>query len=125
MDPIRLPDASRYLWLFFSFRGRLGRKLYFLAGLLLLVVQFGLLFRFMAVPEGTTESGVWALMFMVAAGVSVVSNIALAAKRIQDFDKPGFIAVVYIVAGFIMFLALCFIPGSDGPNRYGAASDGT
>jgi uncharacterized membrane protein YhaH (DUF805 family) len=111
------------VWLFLGFRGRLSRQPYFLAGLLLLAIQFSLLFRFMAVPEGTPESGLWAFVFMVVAILSVFSNIALTVKRLQDINRPGLLAVLYLIAGFVMWVFLCFVPGTDGPNRYGAETD--
>ncbi len=82
--------------LFLGFRGLPSRQPYFLAGLLLLVIQFFLLFRFMAVPEGTPESGFWAFAFMVAAVLSVFSNIALTVKRLQDINRPRLLAVLYL-----------------------------
>jgi len=116
-------SARQLLWLFFGFRGRLSRQPYFLAGLLLLIVQFFLLYRFMAVPEGTPESGFWAFAFMVAAILSVFSNISLAVKRLQDAGRPGLLAAIYIIAGFFMWVVLCFVPGTPGPNRYGAETN--
>jgi len=111
------------VWLFLGFKGRISRQPYFLAGLLLLVIQFFLLFRFMAVPEGTPESGFWAFAFMVAAVLSVFSNIALTVKRLQDMDRPGLLALVYFLAGFVMWVFLCFVPGTPGPNKYGSETN--
>lgn len=116
-------SAAQLVWLFFGFRGRVSRQPYFLAGLLLLVIQFFLLYRFMGEPEGSPESSFWALAFSVAAILSVISNLALAAKRLHDIDKPGLLAALYIVAGFVMWVFLCFFPGTEGPNRYGTQSN--
>jgi len=115
--------ARELVWLFLGFRGRLSRQPYFLAGLLLLVIQFFLLFRFMAVPEGTAESGFWAFAFMVAAVLSVIANIALTVKRLQDINRTGLLAVLYLLAGFVMWVFLCFVPGTEGPNRYGSETN--
>ena len=116
-------SARQLLWLFFGFRGRVSRQPYFLAGLLLLLIQFFLLYRFMAVPEGTPESSFWAFSFSVAAMLSVASNIALAVKRLHDADRPGLLAALYIIAGFVMWVFLCFYPGTPGPNRFGNQTD--
>lgn len=112
-----------YVWLFFGFSGRISRRSYFLSGLLLLIVQIFLLYRFTAVEEGTDASAFWAMMFTLAAIVSVISNIALTAKRLHDVDRPGWLAVLFLIAGFFMYVFLCFLPGSPGANRYGEATN--
>lgn len=116
-------SARQMLWLFLGFNGRVGQRAYFLAGLLLLIIQFFVFYRFLSAEEGSQESGFWAMLFMIAAVVSIISNLALAAKRLQDIDKPPMIALVYILAGFFMWLILCFVPGTPGPNQYGPGPD--
>lgn len=115
--------AQQILWLFFSFSGRVNRAAYALAGLLLLLTQFFLVYRIAMTPEDTPASSFWGGLFLVAAGVALVSNLALAAKRLHDLGKPGWISVVFIVAGVIMYLVLCFLPGDEGPNRYGRSTN--
>jgi len=115
--------ARELVWLFFGFSGRVSRKAYFLSGLLLFIIQVFLLYRFMAVPEDTTESSFWALAFTTVAIISVFSNIALTAKRLHDIDKPGWLAALFLVAGFFMYVFLCLVPGNPGPNQYGAATN--
>lgn len=118
-----MPDSSTYIWLFFRFTGRVGRVVYFLAGLLLAVVQAFFLYRFMQVPETSTAGQMWASLFWIAVIASVWSNVALGVKRLHDFDKPGIVAVsLFIpVISIVAFIALCLIPGDPGPNRYGPA----
>ena len=117
------PTLRDFVWLFFGFSGRLSQRSYFLAGLFLLVVQIFLLYRFMAVEEGTDASAFWAMAFTLAAIVSVASNIALTVKRLHDMDRPGWLAVLFLVAGFFMYVFLCFIPGTPGPNRFGQVTN--
>jgi uncharacterized membrane protein YhaH (DUF805 family) len=121
LDRIPLPDSSTYIWLFFRFNGRVGRVVYFLAGLLLAVVQAFFLYRFMQVDEASTAGQMWASLFWVAVIASVWSNVALGVKRLHDFDKPGIVAVALFipVVSIVAFIALCLIPGDPGPNRYG------
>ena len=66
-----MPDKDKLLWLFFRFSGRVSRAVYFLAGLLLAIVQAFLLYRFTLVPEGTSESQGWAAAFFVVMIVSL------------------------------------------------------
>jgi len=122
-----LPDTAQLVWLFFRFSGRVSRAAYFLAGLLLAIVQAFLLYRFTLVPQGSTESQIWALAFWIAVLVSVWSNVALGVKRLHDFGKPGVIAAsLFIpVISIVAFVALCLFPGDPGPNQYGTRTNST
>lgn len=114
-----MPDTSQFFWLFFSFSGRVDRAAYFLGGLFLLIVQFFALYRFMQYEEGSAGSETWAFIFFVTVIGALISNIALAAKRLHDFGKPAPFALLFVVGGVIMYIVLCFVPGDPGPNRYG------
>jgi uncharacterized membrane protein YhaH (DUF805 family) len=116
-----LPEKDKLLWLFFRFSGRVGRAAYFLAGLLLAIIQAFLLYRFALVPEGSTEGQTWAAAFWLVVLVSLWSNVALSVKRLHDVDRPGIIAAVLFipVISIVAFIALCLIPGNTGPNQYG------
>jgi len=116
-----LPDKDKLLWLFFRFSGRVSRAVYFLAGLLLAIVQAFLLYRFTLVPEGTSESQGWAAAFFVVMIVSLWANVALSVKRLHDIGKPGIIAAALFipVISIVAFIALCLFPGNPGPNQYG------
>ena len=121
MDRIRLPEKSDLTWLFFKTSGRVSRAAYFLAGLLLAIVQAFLLYRFTLVPEGTSESQGWAAAFWLVMLVSLWANVALSVKRLHDIGRPGIIAAALFipVISIIAFIALCLVPGNPGPNRYG------
>ncbi len=116
-----MPEKDKLLWLFFRFSGRVSRAAYFLAGLLLAIIQVFLLYRFTLVPEGTSESQGWAAAFFVMMLVSVWANVALSVKRLHDIGRPGiFAAALFIpVISIIAFIALCLIPGYPGPNQFG------
>lgn len=94
---------------------------YFLAGLLVAIVQAFPLYRFTLVAEGTPESEMWSVLFLIAFLVSLWSNIALAVKRLHDFDKNGLAAGMLFVPiiSFIALFVLCLFPGNPGPNRFG------
>jgi uncharacterized membrane protein YhaH (DUF805 family) len=121
-----LPETSRFTWLFFGFSGRVGRALYFLAGMLLAVLQAFFLYRFTLVPEGSPAGQAWALAFWLVFLVSLWSNVALGVKRLHDIDRPGILAAALFipVISIVAFLALCFLPGTPGANRYGPAPGG-
>lgn len=116
---------SQIAWLFFGFSGRVSRAAYFLAGLLLAVIQAFLLYRFTLVPEDSTAGQVWAMAFWVVVLASLWSNVALGVKRLHDFDKPGLYAVSLFIpiVSILVFILLCVFPGTEGPNRYGARTN--
>ncbi|HEV2897939.1 MAG TPA: DUF805 domain-containing protein [Pseudaminobacter sp.] len=120
-----MPDRDQLFWLFFRFSGRVSRAAYFLAGMLLAIIQAFLLYRFTLVPQGSTEGQLWAMAFWAVVLVSIWSNVALGVKRLHDIDRPGIIAAsLFIpVISIIAFLVLCIFPGTPGPNRYGAATN--
>ena len=112
-------------WLFFSISGRLSRAAYFLAGMLLAIAQAFPLYRFMLVPEDSSEAQMWASLFAVLFVASLWCNVALAVKRLHDFSKPGILALSLFVpiVSIAAFLLLCLFPGDRGPNAYGPRSD--
>jgi uncharacterized membrane protein YhaH (DUF805 family) len=115
-----LPGKSQLIWLFFRTSGRVSRTAYFLSGLLVAIVQAFPLYRFTLVAEGTSESEIWSILFLLAFLASLWSNIALAVKRLHDFGKPGMAAIMLFVpvVSFIALFVLCLFPGNPGPNRY-------
>jgi len=117
-----LPDRSQLFWLFFLFKGRVSRAAFFLAGLLLVVIQLFVVYRFTLVPQETAESQLWASLFSVTFLVSIWANVALGVKRLHDLGRPGIFAVVLFipVISIVAFIALCLMPGEPGPNRYGS-----
>ena len=117
-----MPDRSQLFWLFFLFKGRVSRAAFFLAGLLLVVIQLFLVYRFTLVPQETAESQVWASLFSLSFLVSIWANVALGVKRLHDLGRPGIFAIVLFipVISIIAFIALCLMPGEPGPNRYGS-----
>ena len=117
-----MPDRSQLFWLFFLFKGRVSRAAFFLAGLLLVVIQLFVVYRFTLVPQETAESQLWASLFSVTFLVSIWANVALGVKRLHDLGRPGIFAVVLFipVISIVAFIALCLMPGEPGPNRYGS-----
>lgn len=116
-----MPEKDKLIWLFFRFSGRVSRAAYFLAGLLLAIVQAFLLYRFTLVPEESTAGQTWAAIFWLVMVVAIWANVALSVKRLHDIGKPGLIALALFIpiVSIIAFVALCLIPGNAGPNQYG------
>ena len=117
--------ANQILWLFFGFSGRISRAAYFLAGLMMMVVVVFIAYRIMLAQENTGSGGVWETLFSIALIASLWAQAALGAKRFHDFGKPGVLAALLFVPlfNFITFVALCFIPGTPGPNQYGTMTN--
>jgi uncharacterized membrane protein YhaH (DUF805 family) len=76
-----------------------------------------------AIAPDETAAAYWGGIFLLATLCSFVVLIPLAAKRLQDFGRPGPLAFLCILLDILMYLPLCFIPGDPGPNRYGAATN--
>lgn len=120
-----MPDATQLVWLFFRLSGRVSRAAYFLAGLLIAVVQVFVLYRFTLVTPESAEAQAWAMIFFVVFVASVWCYVALTVKRLHDINRPGIIAVALFVPviSIAAYIALCLFPGDPGPNQYGARTN--
>jgi uncharacterized membrane protein YhaH (DUF805 family) len=109
-------------WFFFSYSGRVGRQSYALGGILLYMAR---LFPVYQMLRATDEAGqsFWSGIFLIVIFATLVAHMALSAKRLHDIGRCGWFAVFFIIGDILMFLFLCFPPGTPGPNRYGSQSD--
>ncbi len=125
---------AQMAWLFFGFSGRIDRSVDALAGLFVFTVQVFIVYRYLQPVLGTLANGdfdpaqtlVLSPMTNLQSAVFLLgqlAHIALAAKRIHDFGRSGFFALLFMFAGLIAYLALCLIPGTPGPNKYGQRSN--
>lgn len=121
-------------WLFFSFSGRIDRSIYALAGLFVLIVQAFIVYRYLQPMLGTLANGdfdpaellMQTPMSNAQSGLFLLGqlvHISLAAKRIHDFGKSGFFGILFMFGGLFVYIALCLIPGTPGPNRHGQHSN--
>jgi uncharacterized membrane protein YhaH (DUF805 family) len=64
--------------------------------------------------------GLW-LTAMVVGIACFWASMALAAKRWHDMGTTGWLALLSLLPGirFIVFLVLCLVPPTQGPNAYG------
>ena len=116
-------NPQQALWVFFSFSGRLSRQAFALAGLLLYVIRMYPMYRLYGAQGDEEAMTYWAGVFLAALCVLTVSHIALAAKRLHDFDRTGWFALLFVVGDVFAYLALCVPRGTPGPNRFGARTD--
>lgn len=66
------------------------------------------------------DDATWELYWAAVGIAQILLAIALA-QRLRDLGKPGIFALIGVlpVAGNAVALAVAFIPGQPGPNRYG------
>ena len=96
----------------FSTSGRIGRARYIAYGMglpILIMFVVGLFAAFLGDAGGIVMTLGW-----IAVGVI---SLMLAIQRCHDFDTTGWLAIVALVP--LVNLVFWFIPGTDGPNRFG------
>jgi uncharacterized membrane protein YhaH (DUF805 family) len=127
----------------FRFSGRRNRKSYFLYSvcfLVVLLVEWGLDFRFdsggsrhivqwvmWGLAFRLSDSEGWStfvLAFFLTALIAItvaVSGLAVASQRCRDFGWTGWAALVTLIpyVGWFFAVAIIFAPGTSGPNSYG------
>ena len=115
----------------FRLSGRRNRKSYFLFALsaftlmavvaLLAVAQMGML-RSGDMSKHMAELGMggMAIVGVVLLAISVAGWL-VAAQRCRDFGWTGWAVLINLIpyVGWLFGVALLFIPGTYGPNRYG------
>ncbi|VUD59154.1 Inner membrane protein YhaH [Thalassocella blandensis] len=105
--------------LLFSFKGRIGRKLYWLSVLGLFVGMF--VFILLLGLIGVSESIVGILTLIVYIPIIWIS-FAVQIKRWHDRDKSGWwvlITLVPVIGSLWALIENGFLAGDEGPNRFG------
>jgi uncharacterized membrane protein YhaH (DUF805 family) len=112
----------------FSFSGRIGRIRYMAYSMgMMLLFSFiaGILGAAMAPimsdPSGEAAGVVSGLLMIVVYAFIVVASFVLAIRRLNDFDASGWWSLLLFVplVNGIFGLALWFVPGTKGGNRFG------
>lgn len=116
--------------LMFQVRGRARRRevwAFVLGNLLVYLALVILLTPFSSFsPEGRLESvapaGLPFLALLLAFGLGVlIAGTTLAVRRLHDLNLSGlwYLLVLVPLLGFLLNLALAFLPGNPGENRFG------
>lgn len=118
-------------WLLFGFRGRIGRKSFLLAALLLLLVQLALFsYAVGFAQEGqepgqyTLDTGGSALIGFAMLGSWIASAwalLALAVKRLHDLGLPVALGIVLLIPALsgIAWILLAALPSKQEANEHG------
>ena len=82
---------------YFSYTGRLNRKIYFIRSLVLVVIECILLC------------------------LCIVADFMLDMRRFHDLDKSGYFALLSLIPAItpFLYLYLFLMPGTKGANQYG------
>jgi uncharacterized membrane protein YhaH (DUF805 family) len=111
----------------FKFSGRRNRKSYILLTLAQLSALFGLAIVTaiaIALLGSVAPLGYLLMLAVIAGFVAVaVSGWASGSQRIRDFGQSGVWILLTLVpyVGWIVCLAIMFVPSSESDNRYGAS----
>lgn len=102
----------------FSFEGRRNRKSYFLYILIMTVISIVLAMVLVPIAVGT--GGIGMVLFVLFLPI-LVSSWAVGSQRCRDFGWTGWAILISAIpyVGILFALALLFIPGNQGSNRYG------
>ena len=97
----------------FSVSGRIGRARYIAYG-------FGLYFTFGLVAgiAGAALGDAGIVVLALGWVALIVLGFMLTIQRCHDFNTSGWLSLLMLVP--LVNLIFLFIPGSDGPNRFGA-----
>jgi uncharacterized membrane protein YhaH (DUF805 family) len=104
----------------FSFSGRRNRKSYILASLLI----FAVILLVWCVAAFMTYASNGYVPVIIAGLISIpvaIAAWALGSQRCRDFGWTGWAMLITLIpyVGWIFSIAIMFIPGTQGPNRYG------
>jgi uncharacterized membrane protein YhaH (DUF805 family) len=111
----------------FKFSGRRNRQSYILV--LLAQIAALIVLGIVAIIAAALLTSVaplgWLLLLATLAGFVTVawSGWATGSQRIRDFDRSGVWILLVLIpyVGWVVSLAIMFVPSSPGDNRYGAS----
>ena len=103
----------------FTASGRRNRKSYFLYGLAVTII-LGIVWG-VAMGASHGEPGLGVVVASIISILFVVASCFVSAQRCRDFGWTGWAVLITLLpfVGWIFSVAMLFIPGTDGPNRYG------
>ena len=125
----QLPDLSTgsgntgpgLRWFFFSLSGRISRMPCVLGTLFQYALLIGMMRRLATLPEDSGELVFWGFVLVLTAPLLLWTTVAMAVKRLHDFNIPGPVAIcLFVPAVFILAILVLFLwPGTAGDNDYG------
>lgn len=136
VDPYAAPNATSgvathdfYQPKIFSLSGRIGRLRYLAYSMVIQLILFGAMIALSMISgvlsalSSSVGIGIGVIGMVIVVIVALVFGIAIAVRRINDFNKSGWMSLLLIIplVGTVMALVLLFMPGSQGDNNYGAA----
>lgn len=114
-------DADRFKWLYFSLRGRITRRTYW-TSYFLPMAGVWVVFRLTVDPHHPPQGAGFGLLCLIAGLAILWSGIAVHAKRWHDLGKSGWwslVGIIPVLGGLVMLVAMGFLRGTSGPNRFG------
>jgi uncharacterized membrane protein YhaH (DUF805 family)/Tfp pilus assembly protein PilE len=96
----------------FSISGRIGRVRYIAWGIGLFLL-IGVVGGILTALAGEAAGAVLILMWVAV----IAAGVMLTIQRCHDFNVSGWLALLYFIP--LANLVFWFIPGTDGPNRFG------
>ncbi len=116
--------------LLFSFQGRVNRARFWLVHLGILIAEIVIFMiaggaAMMADPQAAMAASrsATSLVFLVLFIPIFWISLAITVKRYHDRNKSGwwiFIVFVPVIGAIWYFIEVGFLPGTSGPNTYGA-----
>ncbi|MFK7902078.1 MAG: DUF805 domain-containing protein [Nitratireductor sp.] len=118
MKPNTPPNLK---WLFFSYRGRIARKSFILAQILLLIVLSWIIYKIVQYEDLGLPTASWGLVLFGAGLVSLYATFCLVLKRLHDLNwHPAFIICAFIpTLNFLFALVLMLLPSFNDSNKHG------
>ena len=114
--------AEKIKEMFFTCRGRLNRKPFFLRGLALGILS-SILSSVMGEMSDSSSTAlhIAALLMLPLILICCVASIMLVIRRWHDLGKSGWFTLVLIIplVNLLVMLYLWFVRGTAGPNAYG------
>ncbi|MCB1449543.1 MAG: DUF805 domain-containing protein [Nitratireductor sp.] len=119
-EPEELPKPT-IGWALFGFSGRIARQSYIL-GVVLMLPLFGIVIaQILQVQDNEAGTVFWGLMFIGLCVMSTWSLVALSVKRLNDINRPGWLALVLFIPWLnaLAVMALMAAPSWPQTNRHG------
>jgi uncharacterized membrane protein YhaH (DUF805 family) len=113
-------DIEHLKYLFFSPRGRINRKRYWLGAILLIVVYL-VPFAFLLLLSPDNLSLPFFLLFFIFWALYMYMILMLALKRLHDRNRHGAFIILLLIPIINLWptIEILFLRGASGENRYG------